>query len=428
VAAAMPWLVAVAAAFALWRLIALGRAAAALQRLRRRCVPLPVGLEARLTGWMATRDRGRRAQLLLSPDLASPAVLGSAAGHGEPIIALPRWAIDALDVDSLDLIVLHERAHVARGDDRDLLVQSAIEAVFCWHPAVRWVGRRLDAERERACDDDVVRLTGRATHYARCLVGVAARAAGTMPLRVAPGVGRPGRHLTARVERLLAGPPAASGTLRVSWLGGGALALAATVAISAALWPRLHVGGPKWGRIPTSSMTSLPTRALPAKLSVALRVDPPAPRPRERDGVPTPRVRDQDIRFGPRASIGTPPVVAASDAAPVPALVADTARSPALSQPASPPPTLPVEVDDASTSDTLGAVPLASGPLPATTIAHPFMATAGMRKDLSTSPEQPNPWKRTADAGESIGRGAAHAGVKTAGFFSRMGRAIASSF
>ena len=55
-----------------------------------------------------------------------------------------------------------------------------------------------------------------------------------------------------------------------------------------------------------------------------------------------------------------------------------------------------------------------------------------MPESFQPSPPPPrrpvSPWARTADAGESIGRGAASAGVKTAGFFSRMGRAIASSF
>src|SRR4029453_10768035 len=53
------------------------------------------------------------------------------------------------------------------------LVQRVIEAVLFFHPAVWFVSRRLEAEREHCCDDAVVRAVGRPIVYAQSLVRVA---------------------------------------------------------------------------------------------------------------------------------------------------------------------------------------------------------------------------------------------------------------
>ena len=65
--------------------------------------------------------------------------------------------------------MVHEAAHLARWDDYGLLAQRFIEALFPWHPVVRWITRQMDLEREVACDDFVVEATGQARQYASCL-------------------------------------------------------------------------------------------------------------------------------------------------------------------------------------------------------------------------------------------------------------------
>ena len=111
---------------------------------------------------------------------------------------------------ALDLIVLHEYAHVARYDDRDRLVQASIEAVFAWHPVVWWIARRLDDERERACDDWVVDRTGRPVEYARCLVAVARAGGSWSRARDCPGR-RPRRPWIDGARRATDGAAAALG-------------------------------------------------------------------------------------------------------------------------------------------------------------------------------------------------------------------------
>ena len=86
-----------------------------------------------------------------------------AAGLRHPAILIPAALLAELHDDELDQIGLHETAHLARHDDFALIAQRAIEAMFAVHPVVRWIARRIDLEREIACDDFVLNATGPTT-------------------------------------------------------------------------------------------------------------------------------------------------------------------------------------------------------------------------------------------------------------------------
>jgi CubicO group peptidase (beta-lactamase class C family) len=106
-------------------------------------------------------------------------------------------------------LLLHELAHLNRRDDWALLIERTIEAFCWWHPVVRWVGSRLEQEREEACDQ--LAATGEEPRrYASTLVHLAeiSKAAGS---RLAPGALR--GQLSRRVEALLATPALGRGRL-----------------------------------------------------------------------------------------------------------------------------------------------------------------------------------------------------------------------
>jgi beta-lactamase regulating signal transducer with metallopeptidase domain len=438
-AVAAPWLALSVGALVLWRLWALAQAAARLRRVRTSCLPLPDGLEARLPLWCAARDSGRPVLLLTTIDLQTPSVLSVPPGErGLPIIALPLWTIESLDAESLDLIVLHELAHIERGDDRDLLIQAAIAAVFCWHPAVWWVGRRLDEERERACDDEVVRRTDRATQYARCLVGVAAHIGPGPSLLAAPGVGRGGRHLALRVERLLTAPIPRPGprarALRLAWVSTVLTGLALAVVVSAAGAPRVHVPESTWDSMPTSSMASfMPAVVLyPSTASVRGSESPLARgvtssviRPTRRPGpvaLAAARVAEGDVAGrgeGRFVTESLPP------AEPQPGMAAAPARDRT-----EPVPSVAGNLQPSASTLDLSLQALPAPSLPAAPPASPWKRTADAGESIGkgTANAGESIGKGAAQAGESIGKASAQAGVKTAGFFSRMGRAVASSF
>ncbi|UCC44126.1 MAG: M56 family metallopeptidase [Candidatus Zixiibacteriota bacterium] len=141
---------------------------------------------------------GRSVQLRVSQRVELP----MAAGLGKSMILIPETLIDHLSEAELEPVVLHELAHLNRHDDWSRLVQKFIEAVFFFHPAVHWIGRQLDLEREIACDDAVVAATGRPDDYAHCLTRLAQLTMGTGTLLI-PGVLSGKKQLFKRFGRLL---------------------------------------------------------------------------------------------------------------------------------------------------------------------------------------------------------------------------------
>src|SRR5580692_3271381 len=136
---------------------------------------------------------------LISADVASP----MAAGLFRPAILLPERLLAELADDELEQIRVHETAHLLRRDDIALLIERGIEALFALHPVVRWITRRIDLEREIACDDYVVEQTGKARPYASCLTRVVEIAGGVRSSIVAAAATEERSHLARRIEMLL---------------------------------------------------------------------------------------------------------------------------------------------------------------------------------------------------------------------------------
>jgi len=158
--------------WALWASVSAGRillAALSMRRARRECRDFPAGREVRLLQWARIRATGRRTHLVLCDSVRSAAILGC----GSPVIAVAPALLEQLCDADIDRIVIHEWAHVQGRDDLGNLVVLAIRVMAGWHPAVWWLDRRLRVEREMACDEMVVAVTGSARDYAACLVTLA---------------------------------------------------------------------------------------------------------------------------------------------------------------------------------------------------------------------------------------------------------------
>jgi hypothetical protein len=77
-----------------------------------------------------------------------------------------------LPAQDLNVILLHEFAHLRRWDDWTNLIQKIVGALFFFHPAVWWIEKRISVEREMACDDAVLAETANPHGYATCLVSL----------------------------------------------------------------------------------------------------------------------------------------------------------------------------------------------------------------------------------------------------------------
>jgi beta-lactamase regulating signal transducer with metallopeptidase domain len=120
-----------------------------------------------------------------------------------PVVLFPQKLVEELTGDEFELILLHELGHVRRWDDWTNMVQKLAEAVFFFNPAILWIGRRLNLEREIACDDHVVSVTRESRTYAVCLTRLVELS--LMPRRagLAPAVAFSKKQIVSRVESLL---------------------------------------------------------------------------------------------------------------------------------------------------------------------------------------------------------------------------------
>ena len=110
----------------------------------------------------------RRLPLIrISDETPAPFVMGFV----RPLIVLPRRLL--VRPDELETVVVHEVAHLRRGDMFVRYLQWVAGTLMFFWPVVAWVNRRLDVARECACDEWALRqgkLT--AQEYARCLLRV----------------------------------------------------------------------------------------------------------------------------------------------------------------------------------------------------------------------------------------------------------------
>ncbi|MBN1515015.1 DUF4252 domain-containing protein [Candidatus Sumerlaeota bacterium] len=141
-------------------------ALASISRLKRRQVR-PIGeplysIFIRLCDAMGVQ---RTVRLLESALVDSPSVIGIF----KPVILLPASALCGLPQAQLEAILVHELAHIRRYDFLWNLLQTLIETLLFYHPAVWWVSKVIRKEREHCCDDCVIRQRYSVREYALAL-------------------------------------------------------------------------------------------------------------------------------------------------------------------------------------------------------------------------------------------------------------------
>ena len=255
----LPWVVAVwlAGAMAFWLRLLGGWIFA--ERLRSRLVrPAP-------REWQQTLDRlkarirvSRPVRLLVSSLVQAPAVVGWL----RPVVLVPVGALAGLPPEQMEALLLHELAHIRRHDYLVNVLQSVVEALLFYHPAVWWVSGHIRAERELCCDDVAISVSGDAVTYARAL----AELASARPAHFRAVMAANGGSLAHRIARLLGQPRPAPRTLS----GPGIVAAAILLAITAfavfgqpAARPKFEVASVK----PSAEQRFKMVRPLPGRLT-----------------------------------------------------------------------------------------------------------------------------------------------------------------
>ncbi len=175
---------------------------------------------------VAAREMARRLGLRRSFAVvqSSAVVVPTLVGWVKPVVLLPISALSGLSPQQLQAVIAHELAHVRRHDYLVNLLQSAVETLLFYHPAVWWVSAEIRAEREHCCDDLAVEVCGDRLVYVSALAELTSIERRAFALAATDG------SLVTRVRRLLGRPLDARRELPPSWailvllvlIGGGA--------------------------------------------------------------------------------------------------------------------------------------------------------------------------------------------------------------
>jgi bla regulator protein blaR1 len=153
-----------------------------MRSLQHEATPLPLDLPVRA---------------MSSPSLVEPGVFGIF----RPVLLLPEGITDRLTPAQLSAVAAHEMCHVRRRDNLTAAIHMAVEAVFWFHPLLRWIRTRLVEERERACDEEVLRIGSEPDVYAEGILSICKFYVEASPT-CASGIS--GSDLKKRIVRIMA--------------------------------------------------------------------------------------------------------------------------------------------------------------------------------------------------------------------------------
>jgi len=159
-----------------WLAIALGLLMLAARRSRlvstfaRRAVPAPISPGQLLDACRAQMKIRQPVRLKLSGHASSPAVYGL----WRPVVLIPQPLADKLSAPQLRAVLLHELAHIKRGDILIHYTQTLLQIVYWWHPLLWLANVQIRRVREQAVDETVmIQMGAEAETYPATLLQVA---------------------------------------------------------------------------------------------------------------------------------------------------------------------------------------------------------------------------------------------------------------
>ena len=133
--------------------------------------------------WRSLADRaGEALGLAASVDLrrSDEVVMPFACGLVRPVIVLPNASTE-WTAERRIAVLMHEMAHISRGDLAMNMVSHVVSALYWFHPLAWLASHRLRVEGERSCDDAVLRAGARPSDYAEHLLTIVRTAGTTVP-------------------------------------------------------------------------------------------------------------------------------------------------------------------------------------------------------------------------------------------------------
>ncbi|MBN2613791.1 MAG: pentapeptide repeat-containing protein [Bacteroidales bacterium] len=128
----------------------------------------------------------------------------AAIGFFRPVILFPVSAFTGLPAKELEMIIMHELAHIIRRDYLVNIMQSLVEIIFFFHPAVWWMSKTIRAERENCCDDIAIEKSGDSIAFAKALANFQEQF--LLNEKLAMAINGNNNNLFKRIKRLLNQP------------------------------------------------------------------------------------------------------------------------------------------------------------------------------------------------------------------------------
>ena len=177
-----------------------------IQRLRASAsADAPAAVHAGFQRVAAALGLRRPVLLRVSCIIAGPVTVGVLRA----MVLLPFSAVTSLGPDELEVVLAHELAHIRRADFFWNLLQTLVETLFFFHPAVWWINARIRHERELCCDDLALKVCPNSVVYAQALLRLEELRFRQLKLAMALDGHQSPQTLRMRIARVL-GEPVAS--------------------------------------------------------------------------------------------------------------------------------------------------------------------------------------------------------------------------
>jgi beta-lactamase regulating signal transducer with metallopeptidase domain len=169
-------------------------------RLKAMADPVHQGLQDRVDAIRERLGVRQTVQVFRSALVRVPMVVGWL----KPVILIPGSLVMGIPAAELEALLAHELGHIRRYDYLVNGLQTFVETVFFFHPAVWWVSKQIRLEREHCCDDLALSTADKIT-YTRALLELEQFKGAGLTFSYSD-VRADGGHLVTRIRRLATAP------------------------------------------------------------------------------------------------------------------------------------------------------------------------------------------------------------------------------
>ena len=163
----------------------------------RQTMSIDVQLQLKVDQFVAMLNITDKVRFGLSKLVDAPCMMG----YFKPVILLPFTLSTYLSAEEIEIIILHELAHIKRNDYLINLAQQAMSVLLFFNPFAQLINRIINQERENSCDDIVIEATQKPLVYAHALMKLEQTRRQEWQLALA-ATGKK-YHLLNRIERIM---------------------------------------------------------------------------------------------------------------------------------------------------------------------------------------------------------------------------------